>query len=260
MPPPKSQPKLKIQSAYLASFEVFRRSTVFTPCAAKATTSRASFFVSKTNKVDDCKTQTIVRVVPHPRGREQPAAAITALSEMILRNNVPLQGVDSRSMAKRQRYGRPHHDIDLLVAILRFASVISRPMRDGVADPTGFSANELRILMALSGEGESAGHDLAELMGMHAMNVSRALSSLHTMGLVEPAKNSKNRRRKPYRISARGSAAYIALQPRIAQIADFLFGALTTAERGALEKILAKLDGQVMAWQPDVRRPHVPRA
>jgi DNA-binding MarR family transcriptional regulator len=177
-----------------------------------------------------------------------------------LSNNCLFARMDSNNMAKRRRHGWQHRDIGLLVAMLRFASVISRPMRDGVADPAGFSANELRILMALSGEGESAGHDLAELMGMHAMNVSRALSSLHGMGLVEPAKNSKNRRRKPYRISARGAAAHVALEPRIAQIANFLFGALTAAERGALKKILTKLDHQVMAWQPAERRPHVPRA
>lgn len=163
-------------------------------------------------------------------------------------------------MAKLKRGTRQNHEIELLVAMLRFSSIISRPMRDGVADPAGFSSNELRILMALSGEGESAGHDLAELMGMHAMNVSRALSSLHAMGLVEAARNSKNRRRKPYRISRRGASAHVALQPRIAQIARFLFGALKPAERQALRKILGKLDRQVMAWQPAERRPHVPRA
>ena len=163
-------------------------------------------------------------------------------------------------MAKRRRKGVQNHEIDLLVAMLRFSSIISRPMRDGVADPAGFSSNELRILMAVSGEGESAGHDLAELMGMHAMNVSRALASLHAMGLVEVAKNSKNRRRKPYRISGRGAAAHIALEPRIAQIASFLFGVLTQAERRNLRNILGKLDRQVLAWQPSERRPHVPRA
>jgi DNA-binding MarR family transcriptional regulator len=92
------------------------------------------------------------------------------------------------------------------------------------------------------------------------MNVSRALSSLHKMGQVEATKNSKNRRRKPYRISARGASAHIALEPRIAQIASFLFGALTPAERRTLRKIVGKLDRQVMAWQPAERRPHVPRA
>jgi len=164
------------------------------------------------------------------------------------------------NMIQIQKSDQQRNEIGLLVAMLRFASVISRPMRGGVADPAGFSSNELRILMALSGEGESAGHDLAELMGMHAMNVSRALTSLHHMGLVEPAKNTKNRRRKPYRISARGARAHMALEPYIAQVARHVFGALTARERTALKQILAKLDRQVAAWQPSERRPHVPRA
>jgi DNA-binding MarR family transcriptional regulator len=163
-------------------------------------------------------------------------------------------------MIQRKISKQRKDEIALLVAMLRFASLISRPMRGGVADPAGFSSNELRILMALSGEGESAGHDLAELMGMHVMNVSRALTSLNHMGLVEPAKNTKNRRRKPYRISARGVRAHMALEPYIAQVARYLFGALTVRERAALAQILTKLDRQVEAWQPSERRPHVPRA
>ncbi len=163
-------------------------------------------------------------------------------------------------MKARERRARHNAQIDLLVAMLRFASLVSRPMRDGVADPAGFSPNELRLLIALSGEGESAGHDLAELMGMHAMNVSRSLSSLHAMGLIEAVKNPKNRRRKPYRISARGAAAHLALEPRLSGIARFLFGPLSPAEQRSLGKILAKLDRQVLAWQPSERLPHVPRA
>ncbi len=163
-------------------------------------------------------------------------------------------------MAIRKKAGRDDGDISLLVAMLKFASLISRPMRDGVADPAGFSSNELRILMALTGEGESAGHDLAELMGMQAMNVSRALASLHAMGLVEQAENSANRRRKPYRTSRRGHEAYLALKPRIAEVASFLFGALTARERDELRNILSKLDRRVLQWQPSDPRPHVPRA
>ena len=151
-------------------------------------------------------------------------------------------------------------DIGLLVSILRFASVISRPMRDGVADPAGLSSNELRLLMALSGEGESAGHDLAEVMGMHAMTVSRALASLDRMGYVEQAEDSSNRRRKPYRVSVEGKRVYRSLLPRIAAIAEHLFGSLSARERDSLETIVAKLDRQIAAWQPEEKRPHVPRA
>jgi len=163
-------------------------------------------------------------------------------------------------MAIRKQAAGGEADIPLLVAMLKFASLISRPMRDGVADPAGFSSNELRILMAVTGEGESAGHDLAELMGMQAMNVSRALATLLSMGLVEQAENSANRRRKPYRTSKKGHEAYRSLEPRIAEIAQFLFGALTSQERIQLRKILGKLERRVLAWEPSVRQPHVPRA
>jgi DNA-binding MarR family transcriptional regulator len=162
-------------------------------------------------------------------------------------------------MAKR-RGNRLTREFELLVAILRFSSLISRPMRDGVADPAGFSPNELRLLMALTGEGEAAGHDLAELMGMNAMNVSRALSSLRTMRLIEPVTNVGNRRRKPFRISNRGARAYAGMEPSIASVAHFLFGALNSHERRSLSNILAKLDKRVLAWQPEEHRPHVPRA
>jgi DNA-binding MarR family transcriptional regulator len=151
-------------------------------------------------------------------------------------------------------------EIGLLVAMLRYASLISRPMRDGVADLAGYSSNELRILMALSDEGESAGHDLAELMGMQAMSVSRALASLQAMGLVEAVENSSNRRRKPYIVSARGAATYAAMKPNIAKVSRFLFGPLSARERARLGKLLANLNQQVLRWQPRERHPHVPRA
>lgn len=163
-------------------------------------------------------------------------------------------------MSARRARGTPSTEIVLLVAVLKYASLISRPMRGDVADPVNLSCNELRILMALKGEGDSAGHDLAELMGMPAMNVSRALASLRKMGLVEPVPDRTNRRRRPYRINDRGAAAYAALQPYIAHVAQFLFAPLTAGERASLARIVAKLDHQVLTWQPRERRPHVRRA
>jgi DNA-binding MarR family transcriptional regulator len=179
----------------------------------------------------------------------------------MLRHNSTIREITTAAiMGTRGKGLRRDGQIGLLVAMLRFASLISRPMRDGVADPAGFSSNELRILMALSDEGESAGHDLAELMGMQAMNVSRALASLYVMGLIDQVDNPRNRRRKPHRVNRRGSAAYIAMKPHIAQVARFLFGSLSTRERNSLKIILAKLDHRVLQWQPSERRRHVPRA
>lgn len=148
----------------------------------------------------------------------------------------------------------------LLIALLRLASVINRPMRDGVADPEGLSLNELRILMALGGEGVSAGHDLAEVMGMQPMNVSRALSTLNDLGLAEQSGDPANRRRKPYRLSEQGLLRHAAMDSEIADVAAFIFGTLKPGERAALGKILAKLNAQIAEWEPAEPHRHVPRA
>jgi DNA-binding MarR family transcriptional regulator len=179
----------------------------------------------------------------------------------MLRGNSTIREMDRAAiMPKRKRGLRRGGQIGLLVATLRFASLISRPMRDGVADPAGFSCNELRILMALADQGESAGHDLAEQMGMQAMNVSRALASLHAMGLIAQVRSPGNKRRKPHRVNRRGTSSYASMKPHIGEVARFLFGTLSARERSSLRLILSKLDRRVLEWQPSERRPHVPRA
>jgi DNA-binding MarR family transcriptional regulator len=151
-------------------------------------------------------------------------------------------------------------DVRLLIAILRFASVISRPMRDGVADPAGLSPNELRLLLALGGEGESAGHELAELMGMNPMNVSRALASLTAMGLIEAVDDTANRRRKPHRLSAQGWARHKAMTPEIASVAAFLLQPLSATERRTLRRLIDKMSARIDEWTPPAATRHVPRA
>lgn len=139
-------------------------------------------------------------------------------------------------------------DVRLLIAMLRFATLINRPMRDGVAVPAGISPNELKMIIALGGEGDRAGHELAELMGMQAMNVSRALASLVERGWVEEVADPANRRRKPHRLSEAGWTAYRAMGPKIEAVAEFLFRTLETNERAGMGAVLDKLYDQVMQW------------
>jgi hypothetical protein len=61
-------------------------------------------------------------------------------------------------------------------------------------------------------------------------------------------------------VSARGAKAHVALEADLARVASFLFGGLTARERTSLRQILAKLDRQVLTWQPSEPHPHVPRA
>ena len=140
-------------------------------------------------------------------------------------------------------------DVSTLIALLKVATLIHRPMRDGVAEPLGLGANELRILMALGGEGALAGYELSDLIGMAPMNVSRALDSLHRMGLVEQVADTRNRRRKPHRLSDAGWKTFAATEARIAFVADFLFEGLSQKKRARLGELLDALDRRIGEWQ-----------
>jgi DNA-binding MarR family transcriptional regulator len=149
--------------------------------------------------------------------------------------------------------------IAALIAVLKLSTVINRPMRDGVADPEGLSLNELRVMMSLGGEGPMAGHELAELIGMQPMNVSRALATLAEIGWIEPAADA-NRRRKPFQLSEAGWEAHRAMMPEIAQVADFLFASLDPQEARRFADTALKLVDRITDWTPPRKRPHVGRA
>lgn len=150
--------------------------------------------------------------------------------------------------------------VEILVDLLKVATRIARPMRDGVADPEDISVTELRILMALGGEGALAGIDLAELMAMQPMNVSRALNSLEKMGFVELTDNQNNRRRKPYQLSKAGRAKFNQMNERMSEVARFVFGKLTESELRRVDKLLCKIDDRLLQWESPPDLHHVQRA
>ena len=139
----------------------------------------------------------------------------------------------------------------LLIRLLKLASFISGPMRDGVCEPAEISSNELRVIMALAGEGELAGHDLAEITGLPPMNISRAIGSLHQRGWIEDAVDPDNRRRRPVRLSEAGHEAYRRTQPYFDVVADALLGTLTMRQRQQIASLTDKVNARLIAWIGD---------
>lgn len=138
-------------------------------------------------------------------------------------------------------------DAALLVDLLKLGTFIARPMREGVAEPMGLAPNDLKIILALGGEGELAGHELSEIMGLPPMNVSRAIAALHTRGLVELAPDASNRRRKPVRLTAAGMDLFRQTIPAMAKVGGHLFADFTPEARAvfhaAAQAILARMTG-----------------
>ena len=139
-------------------------------------------------------------------------------------------------------------DLANLVALLKLASLINRPMLEEVAEPAGLSLNDLRVLMSLAGEGSAAAHDLSELMGMHPMSVSRSVSILRETGTIDEVRDRENRRRKLLSLTEAGETRHRDLLPQAQQVALRLFAALSAGERRAAAGILAKLIKRLEAW------------
>jgi len=121
-------------------------------------------------------------------------------------------------------------------------------MIEGVATPNGLSANELRLMMCLGGEGALAGHEIADVMGMQPMNVSRAIASLVTRGWLAQVGDPKNRRRRPVMLSEAGWLAYRAMMPDVRIVAEYLLGTLSANERLTLGRITAKIEARMDDW------------
>jgi len=154
----------------------------------------------------------------------------------------------------------PPDYVEMLIDLLKVATRIARPMRDDVSDPEELSVTELRIILALGGEGELAGHDLAELMAMLPMNVSRALATLLELGLIEQVDNSENKRRKPYRLSKTGKRKFASMTARMAHVGEFVFETLDKDELNRVGSILRKLERHLCEWESPPEPHHVRRA
>lgn len=146
-------------------------------------------------------------------------------------------------------------DVALLIDLLKLGTFIAAPMREGVADPLGLTTTDLRIVLALGGEGELAGHELSEIMGLAPMNVSRALSALSRRGIVEPGVDETNRRRKPVRLSAQGRAVFDDALATMGGVARHLFGGLSARDRAVFARAAQSILTRMMAWPDAPGRP-----
>lgn len=151
-------------------------------------------------------------------------------------------------MANSDENSASNASFALLIRLLKLGSFINGPMKDGVCDSSELSQIELKVMMALAGEGELAGHDLVEIMGLPAMNVSRALATLKERGWIEEAHDPVNRRRRPVRLTAAGQAAYTRIVPSIEAVAEALLGSLTPRQRRDFGAISDKIIAAMIEW------------
>lgn len=140
-------------------------------------------------------------------------------------------------------------NVQALLHLLKFASLINRPMQSDLAEKHQLTIHEVRVMMCVSGEGPIGGQSIADMMAMPPMNVSRALASLSQRGWTEPVPEAGNRRLRPVRLSAAGWEVYRHMVPDMADIADRLLQGMDVAAEDGLAPTIAVLVKRLEQWR-----------
>lgn len=112
------------------------------------------------------------------------------------------------------------------------------------------SLNEFRVLMVIGQMGVTASHEIAQILGVNTMAVSRAVAALHRHGRINVATDPQSRRRKTLKFTAEGQRLWSEMMPQSVKVADYLFEALSTDEVVAFDNYVRTLTDRLEAQDP----------
>lgn len=139
-------------------------------------------------------------------------------------------------------------EVVLLHRLLKLTNRLMAPFSTHLSHRYTISLNEFRLLMTIGALGRTASHEVAELTGVNAMSVSRAVATLQKHGRVVVETDEGNRRRKWLSLSEEGSRLYEIMRPQTETVAHYLFGKLEVDEvagfASTVEKLIERLDAR----------------
>jgi DNA-binding MarR family transcriptional regulator len=128
-------------------------------------------------------------------------------------------------------------------------SVLSNRVSSAIAheysERFGLSIPEWRIMAVLGQSGGLSSRAVAERTAMDKVQVSRAVANLVETGRVQKKVDADDGRIARLSLTAKGRAIYDEIVPLALHLEEVLLGALTTEERAAFDRLMAKLDDRV---------------
>lgn len=139
-------------------------------------------------------------------------------------------------------------EVLLLHRLLKLTNRLMAPFSTHLSARHKISVNEFRLLMTIGALGRTASHEVAELTGVNAMSVSRAVATLERHGRVKVETDTGNRRRKWLTLSEEGERLYHIMRPQTETVAHYLFGRLEPSELDGfatiVERLIERLDAR----------------
>lgn len=139
-------------------------------------------------------------------------------------------------------------EVVLLHRLLKLTNRLMAPFSIHLSHRYKISINEFRLLMTIGALGRTASHEVAELTGVNAMSISRAVATLQKHGRVVVERDESNKRRKWLSLSDEGRRLYEIMRPQTETVAHYLFAKLDQDEvagfASIVERLIERLDAE----------------
>jgi DNA-binding MarR family transcriptional regulator len=127
---------------------------------------------------------------------------------------------------------------------------ISQDIARLYAERWNLAITEWRVLAVLGRHDDVSAREVADRTAMDKVAVSRAIASLLDAGRIERDTHGGDRRRSCLRLSPAGRAIYDEVAPLALAYQRRLLEGLADDERGALDRLLTRLETLELATRP----------
>lgn len=141
----------------------------------------------------------------------------------------------------------------MLHQLLKLTNRLMAPFSTHLAHRYRISLNEFRLLMTIGALKRTASHEVAEMTGVNAMSVSRAVATLERHGRVRVETDEGNRRRKWLTLTEEGERLYQVMRPQSDKVAAFLFSEMGDGECAALQAMFTRMIARLEATDDEGR-------
>jgi len=127
----------------------------------------------------------------------------------------------------------------------RLSRTVGDTLEAYYSDAFGLDGSDWRTLAVLANYAPISAKALAQTLDIHQVQMTRALTKLHDLGLLSRRTDKHDKRKIVLQLNRKGKAIYEKIVPRAQALEDTNFSNFSAAERKQFLVLLDKLERQV---------------